>query len=221
MLHITKSSVTSTPSLAEVEHTVTLPPQWSPVLLASWQQLWPKLLAAPPVVPDFEKVRQHVCKSRPRDLLSGLREHDKKGVNTTCMRDAFRCPGLSPSHQSAEVCDFQDDVHLRIWDGIGHVGNELIFGALARRMEGGSLRQRSTYFSEAVTTRAAHLRGWEGLHSDTSLYCHERQAPDNRCVPYELFSHHSSSVISCHRWTNGSDLLHPDVIPRPTARRRS
>ena len=56
-------------------------------------------------------------------------------------------------------------------------------------MEGGSLRQRSTYFSEAVTTRAAHLRGWEGLHSDTSLYCHERQAPDNRCVPYTLFSH--------------------------------
>lgn len=51
------------------------------------------------------------------------------------------------------------------------------------------MRQRSTYFTEAVTTRAAHLRGWGGLHSDTSLYCHQSQSPDNRCKPYQLFSH--------------------------------
>jgi hypothetical protein len=66
-------SLTSTPSLAEVEHTVAFPPQWSSVLLASWQELWPKLLAAPPVVPDFEKVRQHVCKARPETCCQASR----------------------------------------------------------------------------------------------------------------------------------------------------
>ena len=182
MPHITKPSVTS--KLAEVEHPVALPPQWLPVLLVSWQQLWPKLLAAPPVEPDFEKVRQHVCKSRHRIKVTGI---DKLGVNTSCMRDAFRCPDLPPL-QSAKVCDFQDDMHLGSWDGLGHVGSTL-FAALARQMEDGRLRQRSTYFSEAVTTRAAHLRGWEGLQSNTSLYCHQSQAPDNRCTPESLFSH--------------------------------
>ena len=77
---------------------------------------------------------------------------------------------------------------MRPWDGLGHVGN-VLYGALETRIEDGSLRQRSTYFTEAVTTRAAHLRGWGGLHSGTSLYCHQSQSPDNRCEPYKLFSH--------------------------------
>ena len=75
-------------------------------------------------------------------------------------------------------------MHLRIWDGTGHVGNEL-FGALARRMEGGSLRQRGQ------PTSARRSRPGQRIFEDgkASTLLPRESGAGQQVRAYKLFSH--------------------------------
>ena len=114
---------------------------------------WPVLLALPPFTPTHASFERHIC---------------TRNISSRSL--VLDCPDMPLRDRSRLSCPYHDITSE--WDGLGHVFVHFWKG-LARSIARGWARQHSHFFPESVTRAAIHLRAFDGLYANASVYCHQ------------------------------------------------